>query len=80
MSNDIKQFFHCKKCLEEKPDNMSPRDWSHNETGWTEKGFQVWCIRHRVNIINVDFLGQKHIAIPELTSGIVKGPTLTIVK
>lgn len=57
--NLIDQFFHCKKCLKEKPNDISPRDWIRNEVGWTVKGFQVWYVRHEENIINLDFKGQK---------------------
>jgi hypothetical protein len=59
-SNEIKAFFHCKLCLEELPEGMSPRNWVRMECGWTELGFQVWCLRHDVNIVHVDFQGRKH--------------------
>jgi hypothetical protein len=39
---------------------MSPRDWSSIEAGWTALGLQVWCKRHEINILHVDFEGQKH--------------------
>jgi hypothetical protein len=57
--NDISMFFHCKTCLQMKPDNLSPREWVAIEVGWTQKGLQVWCVRCEKNIINLDFLGQK---------------------
>jgi len=57
--NFIGSFFHCKECIEEKPGDVSPRDWIRNEVGWTVKGLQVWCVRHEKNIINLDFKGQK---------------------
>lgn len=56
---EISAFIHCKKCLEIKPDGMSPQEWSDNEMGWTKKGFQVWCVRHKINVLHIDFLGQK---------------------
>lgn len=59
-TNDIRTFMHCAKCIEEKPHGISPRDWSQLEVGWTLIGFQVWCKRHEINIIHVDFEGQKH--------------------
>jgi hypothetical protein len=58
--NEIKMFFHCRQCLKEKPHDVSPRDWAQLEAGWTEIGFQVWCKRHEINIIHVDFEGAKH--------------------
>lgn len=59
MKNYIKQFFHCRKCLEECPDGMSPRTYIHAEAGFTERGIQMWCVRHEVNIIHLDFLDQQ---------------------
>lgn len=68
--SDIKQFFHCAKCLRDlgigpgvllrvAPPDESPRTYSRLEAGWTAKGFQVRCVRHDENIIHVDFKGQK---------------------
>ena len=57
---NIKLSIHCTLCIEERPPTISPRDWQRNETGWTEKGFQVWCKRHDVNVLHVDFEGQTH--------------------
>ena len=57
--NDIKMFLHCAKCLAELPKETSPRDYVHNEVGWTEKGIQVWCVRHELNVLSLDFMGQK---------------------
>lgn len=59
-NSDILMFFHCAKCLEEKPDSMSAREWSQIEVGWTTPGVQVWCRRHNCNIMHVDFEGQTH--------------------
>lgn len=59
ITNEIKQFFHCNECLDEKPDNLSPRDWASLEIGFTEMGIQVWCKRHEQNVIHIDFAGQK---------------------
>jgi hypothetical protein len=57
--NQIGMFFHCKQCIEEKPPELSPREWVRIEAGWTKKGLQVWCVRHELNIIHIDFMGQK---------------------
>lgn len=57
---EIVAFFHCGKCLAEKPDNTSPREWAALEVGWTPIGLQVWRKRHEVNVCHVDFQGQKH--------------------
>lgn len=60
---EIQTYFHCAMCLEELPEGMSPQEYSFTESGWTEKGFQVWCQRHNANIIHMDFEGHKHPAI-----------------
>ena len=65
MENNIGMFIHCGKCLEELPKGTAPRDWTDNEVGWTEKGLQVWCKRHEMNVINLDFCGQKVSLIKE---------------
>jgi hypothetical protein len=59
MANQILAYFHCAKCLKEKPRDQSPRQWVRLEAGWTPRGLQVWCVRHEENVIALDFLGQK---------------------
>lgn len=58
-SYEIEMFFHCKKCAQSIPNGMSPREYMSLEVGWTKKGLQVWCKRHEINVINLDFQGQK---------------------
>lgn len=53
--NHIKMFFHCKQCIAEIPGDQTPREWIRVEVGWTEKGLQVWCVRHEINIVDLDF-------------------------
>jgi hypothetical protein len=60
ITNEIKLFMHCHKCLQEKPSNKSPREWAQLEVGWTKLGLQVWCKRHECNVCHIDFQGQKH--------------------
>ena len=59
-ANDIGAFFNCKKCMEEIPDGEAACDYQQLEVGWTEVGLQVWCRRHDMNIIHVDFEGHRH--------------------
>ena len=59
VENKIFSFYHCKKCLEEKGDYISARDYASFEFGATKKGFQLWCTRHEENILALDLLGQK---------------------
>ena len=59
----IVKFFHCKECLAELPEDETPRDYQWIQAGWTEQGLEVWCARHDLKIIHVDFGGQKHTII-----------------
>ena len=57
---EIAVYFHCGRCLAEKPGDVSPQEWGQLEAGWTPVGLQVWCKRHGVNVIHVDFEGHRH--------------------
>ena len=57
--NHIEQFWHCGLCLEEMPDDISPREWKNIEVGWTIWGVQAWCVRHEANIMHINFEGGK---------------------
>jgi len=59
-TNEIVAFLHCGLCQAEIPDGISPREWKDLEVGWTELGLQVWCVRHEVNVVHIDFEGMKH--------------------
>lgn len=65
----ISAYLHCGKCVDEwKTDKsinaiMPPRDYARLSVGWTPKGIQVWCNRHGVNVVNIDFEGAKHPAV-----------------
>lgn len=65
----IAMYLHCKKCVEEfmaggpEIDGQSPQTYSRVQAGWTKQGLQVWCFRHNLNIIHIDFEGVKHPAI-----------------
>ena len=60
VTNAIKLFIHCAKCIQEKPENISPKEYAQIEVGWTKLGIQVWCKRHNANILHIDFQGKKH--------------------
>lgn len=51
--NQIHSFFHCMKCLGEKPEDTSPREWAQLEVGFTSMGVQVWCKRHEMEVAHV---------------------------
>lgn len=65
-TNEIRAFVHCQKCLEEviekreRGELISPREYAQLEVGFTVPGLQVWCKRHEVNVMHVDFEGVKH--------------------
>ena len=67
MDNEIELYFHCAECLKEKPPDVSPKEWQRIQVGWTRRGFQVWCVRHEINVTNVDFRGQKVEYVKEKT-------------
>ena len=57
---EIGRFLHCSRCIRELPGNQSPRDWAQLEVGFTKLGIQIWCKRHEINVLHVDFEGVKH--------------------
>ncbi len=67
--NKIELYLHCGLCFDEKPADISPKDYQKIQAGWTKQGIQIWCTRHNVNIIHIDFEGHKH---PANTSREVK--------
>lgn len=59
-TKEIKAYLHCNLCWREKPKNVFIRDYQQLEVGWTDLGIQVWCRRHNVNIVHIDFEKNKH--------------------
>lgn len=59
---DADDFYRCPTCMKEMPEGISPREYSHIEAGFSSRGFQVWCLRHELNVIHIDFKGQYVIA------------------
>ncbi len=59
----IEMFMHCRKCLEDQPGGISPRDYARLEFGYTKQGIQVWCVRHEHNVVHIDFEGVQHRAV-----------------
>ena len=63
--NNITAYIHCGKCIEEwhaLPDGskISPLDYSMTQSGFTEEGIPVWCVRHDCNVMHIGFEGRKH--------------------
>lgn len=69
--NQVQLYLHCRLCIKELPKGESPSSYSRTQAGWTARGLQVWCARHDVNVLNIDFEGQQHPAcldrLPALT-------------
>ena len=40
-------------------DAKSLQDYSKIDAGFTDRGIQLWCQRHQVNICHIDFEGEK---------------------
>lgn len=61
--NEIDGYLHCSLCLDEWKSgarDVAPADFCRLNVGWTRRGLQVWCQRHQVNVVNIDFEGQQH--------------------
>lgn len=63
----IGMFMHCRQCVEALSiraqatgQPVSPQQYSQLDVGWTPYGLQVWCRRHNVNVLHVDFEGLAH--------------------
>jgi len=59
MPNNIFMNFNCKKCQEEYMDgkygrNKSMAELARLSIGRTKTGLQVWCVRHEINVIDMD--------------------------
>lgn len=59
-NNEVIMYMHCSMCLESLPNGESPRTWAQLEVGFTPVGLQVWCKRHDVNVVHIDFEGVQH--------------------
>jgi hypothetical protein len=59
-TNSIKMFSHCKRCVSELPEGESAQSYARLEVGFTDLGVQVWCLRHNINVMHIDFEGRKH--------------------
>lgn len=60
VENEIRSFIHCGECIKSLPPDTSPREYQQLEIGWTEQGIQIWCRRHNLNVMHMDFEGRKH--------------------
>jgi hypothetical protein len=62
LSLSITQYVVCSKCADELAHLDPPQslqDYAKMDIGFTDYGVQVWCRRHKANIVHIDFQGQK---------------------
>lgn len=69
---EVRGYMHCGLCVMEykglraknspEIDGVSPGDYQRLEVGSSPIGLQVWCRRHDVNVLHVDFEGRKMVA------------------
>lgn len=65
-------YLHCQKCLNEKPGDVSPRDWARLSVMTTRFGIQVWCVRHNLNVDHIKVYGpEQHVRGIPLTNDCV---------
>ena len=61
--NQIKEPIVCVKCSDELTqgltDAKSIQDYSRIDVGFTNRGVQLWCQRHNINICHINFNGDK---------------------
>ena len=61
--NKIKEPIVCVKCSSEflsgQTDSKSMQEYSKIDVGFTERGLQIWCQRHQLNICHINFDGKK---------------------
>jgi len=57
----IREPLVCARCADDvakgRAGAVSMRDYGRLEAGFTERGVQVWCLRHDVNVVHIDFDG-----------------------
>ena len=60
LSLNIDSYVACPKCAKEVADiepKISLQDYAAIDVGFTNWGLQIWCRRHQVNIVHIDFGG-----------------------
>ena len=59
--NSITEAVVCSKCFDELEQGVSDmgslQQQASLDVGFTDRGLQVWCRRHQVNVVHIDFAG-----------------------
>ena len=53
---EIVEYFHCAKCMDEKPDYVTPQEYTNYEVGLTMFGIQVWCKKHNIEVVYLNLV------------------------
>ena len=56
---EIKNDLYCNTCAESCPVGMTLQEWGDLRVGLTSYGVQIWCNRHKVNVMHFDFRGAR---------------------
>lgn len=60
--NQITEPLVCSHCYDEmvagQTDSASLQTYTQLDVGFTERGVQIWCRRHDLNVCHIDFEGQ----------------------
>ena len=63
---NIKEILICNQCYQEYDagltDSKSLQQYTILDVGLTDMGIQVWCRRHNVNVVHINFGGKKLVA------------------
>ncbi len=63
---NIKEILICNRCYREYhaglTDSKSLQQYTILDVGLTDMGIQVWCRRHNVNVVHINFGGKKLVA------------------
>jgi hypothetical protein len=80
---DVKgMFLTCNECLNEMPPSESPSSFMRVNVFATMDGLQVWCVRHDLLILRLDFKGAPVMAVDDETdtemplTEIIDGPCI----
>ncbi len=70
---------NCRKCGEEYMDgkygrNKSMREIARLEVGRTKTGLQIWCVRHDMNVVDIDLSSDNVLMTMPLKCQICSGP------
>ncbi len=72
--NEIVTYFHCSRCRKEMEEGTL-EEFPNYEVGYTKIGIQVWCPRHEINLIHLNFGGHK---FPAMLSSKVRAAGLKV--